>query len=114
MKVSVGRSVAPMSALGHLLPRRLTATVSALPSKAAAALADLRVRFGPRAEMVFAVRAHTTAHRAIHRGYLAHAFHAVSELPKLADGRRTATLPPRVASVCPELPRSTMRPPFRQ
>jgi hypothetical protein len=39
-------SAVGMSALGHKLPRQLTAIVSALPPKAAAAVADQRVRFG--------------------------------------------------------------------
>jgi hypothetical protein len=39
-----------MSALGQKLPRSLTRGVSALPLKAAAALTDRRVRYGPIAD----------------------------------------------------------------
>jgi len=39
-----------MSALGHKLPRDAARGVSALPPKAAAPLADRRVRFGPKAD----------------------------------------------------------------
>jgi aryl-alcohol dehydrogenase-like predicted oxidoreductase len=40
-----------MSALGQKPPRRRRSAVSALPPKAAATLADRRVRFGPKADM---------------------------------------------------------------
>jgi hypothetical protein len=36
-----------LSALGHKLPREQTKCAAALPPKAAAALTDLRVRYGP-------------------------------------------------------------------
>ena len=41
-----------MSALGHQPPRHDLIAVSALPPKAAAALANWRVRFGPQADTV--------------------------------------------------------------
>jgi hypothetical protein len=40
-----------MSALGQKLPRRGQSGVSALPPKAAATVADQRVRFGPQADL---------------------------------------------------------------
>jgi hypothetical protein len=40
-----------MSALGHWLPRRLRPVVSALSLKAAAAFADLSVRYRPKADI---------------------------------------------------------------
>ena len=40
-----------MSALGQKLPRRGQVAVSALPPKAAAVVADRRVRFGPKADI---------------------------------------------------------------
>jgi hypothetical protein len=39
------------SEMGQKLPQRLTAFVSALPLKAAAAVADRRVRFEPKADI---------------------------------------------------------------
>jgi hypothetical protein len=39
-----------MSAVGHELPRRHRSSAAASPPKAAAALADRRVRFGPQAD----------------------------------------------------------------
>jgi hypothetical protein len=40
-----------MSALGQKLPRRGQSGMSALPPKAAAAVTDRRVRFGPKADI---------------------------------------------------------------
>jgi hypothetical protein len=40
-----------MSALGQKLPRDLTRGAAAIPPKAAAAFADRRVRFGPKADI---------------------------------------------------------------
>jgi hypothetical protein len=40
----------------HQMPRWLTVLVSALPPKAAAAVADRRVRYWPIADIVFAAR----------------------------------------------------------
>jgi hypothetical protein len=45
-----------MSALGQKLPRDLTRGAAALPPKAATALADRRVRFGPQADIGAATR----------------------------------------------------------